>query len=72
MADDLVQVAARVSPDVPDRLEAIAAALPRMPGNPKPLTRSDALRAVIDRGLPAMETELNIGPKGGKKPARKG
>ena len=54
------QVAARVRPDVQGRLDAIASALAaRVPGS-KGMTRSDALRAVIERGVVAMEAELGL------------
>jgi hypothetical protein len=81
VSDSLVMLALRVQPSVAAKLDRIAAALTtRVPGSN--LRRADALRAVLERGVEALEAELGItqeapsktaspGQKGAKPTARK-
>ena len=57
--DSLVMLSLRVQPSVAAKLGRIAAALTtRVPGSN--LRRADALRAVMERGIGALEAELGI------------
>jgi hypothetical protein len=54
-----------------DRIDAVASALSARVA-PAEMTRSDAARVALDRGLDVLEVELGIAPSAkGKKPARK-
>ncbi len=56
-------IGVRVSQGIPERLDAIAAALPRPPGA-APLGRSDAARAALEEGVALLERTYSIKPEG--------
>lgn len=57
--DALVTVSGRILPSTVERLDRIAEALSeRLPG--RPLKRSDAIRAAIEKGVEALERELGL------------
>jgi len=63
----MVQVAFRMSGELAERLEAIAAAL-SVKASGTPITRSDAARLSLERGAAVLETELGLVPSPVTKP----